>query len=141
MKKLVVFFSQTGNTKKVAGIIAKKLGADLDEIVDRNAKPGERGPSKGEPDISFRKDPSKYDLVVIGSPVWAFGVPPATREYLGKNEFKKVSFFCTYAIFTGMFFRKMKSLSKEPVAKLKVNMKRIDDSGDRIEGFCRQTSA
>ena len=34
MKQLVVYYSRTGNTKKIGQEIATALGADLDEIVD-----------------------------------------------------------------------------------------------------------
>ena len=35
MKKLVVYYSRTGNTKQIGEEIATALGADLDEIVDQ----------------------------------------------------------------------------------------------------------
>jgi flavodoxin len=136
MKKLVVYFSQTGNTKKVAEKVARNLGADIDEIIDKDKK-GQEAMFKKEPiEINFRKDPSKYDLVVIGSPVWAFGVPPATKSYLMKNKFKNVGFFCTFGLMTGLFFHKMKKFSKKPIATLKVYMKKINKSDDKINAFC-----
>ena len=138
MKKLVVYFSQTGNTKKVAGKIAKNLRADLDEIIDRD-KRGEEAMFKKELlEINFKKNPSKYDLVIIGSPVWAFGVPPATKSYMMKNKFKRVAFFCTYALMTGFFFGKMKKFSRKPLATLKVHMKKINQSDEKIRKFCNK---
>lgn len=40
MKTLVVFYSRTGNTKKMAKILAKELHADIDEIVDLKNRKG-----------------------------------------------------------------------------------------------------
>ena len=136
MKTLVAYFSKTGNTKKVAEKIAKELKADIDEIIDKENK-GEEHMMKKEPiPIGYKKDPSKYDLAIIGSPVWAFSLPPAPRSYLSKNKFNKVAFFCTYALMKGRIFGKMKNLSKEPLATLKVHMKRIEESEKKIKEFC-----
>ena len=134
MKILVAYFSQTGNTKKVARQIARKLGADMDEIKEKGKN--DKKPGKDVQEITYKKDPSKYDMVVIGSPVWAFRPPPVTRKYLSENKFRKTAFFCTYGLWTGFFFRGMKSASKEPVAKLKVHMKKVDKPGEKLDEFC-----
>jgi hypothetical protein len=43
-------------------------------------------------------DASLYDLVVVGTPVWARNVSGPVRTYLeqNNNKFKSVAFFCTY---------------------------------------------
>ena len=46
MKKLIIFYSYTGNTRKVAKYMAEKIGADIEEI---------------KTDISYSSD---YDKVV-----------------------------------------------------------------------------
>jgi menaquinone-dependent protoporphyrinogen IX oxidase len=86
--------------------------------------------------ISFKKDPSKYDLVVIGSPVWAFHIPPFTKAYLKKNKFNKVAFFCTYSLMSAFLFPQMRKYSKKPLAKLKVHMTQLNNSDGRIKAFC-----
>ncbi len=140
MKTLVVFYSKTGNTRKVADKIAKNLGADTDEI--RFDEKDFKGPMTKVPaDIGFKKDPSGYDMVVIGSPVWGFSIPAPTKSYLMKNKFKKTGFFCTYGLFTGRLFSQMKGLSMEPVAKLKVHMKKVDDCDGVVEEFCGKINA
>lgn len=42
-------------------------------------------------------DPSLYDLVVIGTPVWAWSVSSPVRAYLMENKarLRQVAFFCT----------------------------------------------
>jgi multimeric flavodoxin WrbA len=45
-----------------------------------------------------KNDVSLYDLVVVGTPVWARNVSGPVRTYLqqNKSKFKNVAFFCTY---------------------------------------------
>ncbi|HWS48845.1 MAG TPA: hypothetical protein VN174_02255 [Candidatus Methanoperedens sp.] len=105
MKTLVVFYSRTGNTKKMGQLIAKKLDADLDEIIDNKNRKGILGFIFGGrdalreylTDISFSKNPSNYDLVIVGTPVWAGSSTPAFRTYLteNKNIIKKAAVFVT----------------------------------------------
>lgn len=71
------------------------------------------------------KDPSGYDLVVVGTPIWAWTVSAPVRAYLSKNrdKLKKVAFFCT-GINRGTTFSEMEALcGKRPVATLLVEEK------------------
>lgn len=105
MKTLVVYYSRTGNTKKVAKIIADKLKADLDEIIDLKNRSGILGfifagrdaVKKNLTKIAFTKNPADYDLVIIGTPVWATTATPAVRTYLSQNKksLNTVAFFTT----------------------------------------------
>lgn len=105
MKTLVVFYSRTGNTKKIAEILAKKLHADIDEIVDLKNRKGVIGFIFGGRDamkqsltkITVSKNPRDYDLVVIGTPIWVGASTPAFRTYLTnyKKDIKKVAVFAT----------------------------------------------
>jgi flavodoxin len=107
-KILVVFYSRSGTTRKVASVLSRMLGADVEEIVDRSARGGPFGyvrslveavrarPSHIAPP---KHDASAYDLVVIGSPVWAGTVSSPVRAYLYANleGLKRVAFFCCFA--------------------------------------------
>lgn len=106
MKILTVFYSRTGTTKKVAEELSKRLKSDTEEIIDLTDRSGIKGWLIGGRDAKKEKltkikptknDPSKYDLVVIGTPIWAWTVTPAVRTYLANNKskIKKVAFFCT----------------------------------------------
>jgi flavodoxin len=105
MKILVVFYSKTGNTRRVGEEIAKSLDADIDEIIDLKNRKGIMGwirsgrdEMKGyQTEVKTEKDPGKYDLVVVGTPVWAWASTPAVRAYITnfKNKFKKVAVFST----------------------------------------------
>ena len=88
MSVCIVYHSETGNTKKVAEHVAKVTGAALIPVRDlanysrigrylvgaRKARAGEK--SDIEP---ARIDVSAYDLVVVGSPVWAWRPTPGAN--------------------------------------------------------------
>lgn len=106
MKILVTYYSRTKNTERVAKEIQKSLNCDIEEIKDSENYSGMIGylkgayhamrsiPAKIKP---IEKDPSEYDLVIVGTPVWASTMAPAILTYLKENKekFKDVSFFCT----------------------------------------------
>ena len=98
-KKLVVFFSYTGNTKKIAESIQKKLNCDILEI--KPVKPystdyqtvvdeeQNNESSKKKPEIqSIDKDLSQYDEIIVGSPVWWYTIAPVIRTFLLENDLK-----------------------------------------------------
>ena len=108
-KILVLYYSQTGNTKAVAEEIANRLGADIEEIVavnpydndfqatiDRCKQEKEQGVL---PDINpVKADISKYDVVFIGYPVWFGTYAPPVTAFLSKVDLsgKKIVPFCTF---------------------------------------------
>jgi flavodoxin len=107
MKCLVVYYTRTGKTKFVAEAIAAQLGADLEEIIDVKKRGGAIGWINGGKDASRKslteiaptqKTTGDYDLVVIGTPIWAWSPTPAFRTYVSKNSLagKKVALFYTF---------------------------------------------
>ncbi|MFH0830044.1 MAG: flavodoxin [Candidatus Aenigmatarchaeota archaeon] len=145
MRTLVAYYSRTGNTRKVAGEIAKELKADLDEIVDKKSRKGPIGWLRAGRDamrgshtpFEIRKDPKNYNVVIVGTPVWAFTVVPAVRAYLAKNRPKKVAFFCTCGGNPGKAFVEMEKLAGKPVATLVMDEKKLDDRAN-VTAFCRK---
>lgn len=106
MRSLVVYYSRTGNTRLVAEKIAQDLDADIEEIIDKKDRGGIIGFIKGGLDAGRKKDteieependPADYDLVVVGTPVWAATVCPAIRTWLQRygKTLKDVGFFLT----------------------------------------------
>ena len=105
MKILVVFYSKSGHTKKVAENLAKSLKADMDEIVDLKDRSGIKSCILGGRDgmkgslteIKTKKNPANYDLVILGTPIWAGNSTPAARTYVTKfkNKIKKLVIFVT----------------------------------------------
>jgi flavodoxin len=106
MQVLVVYYSRSGNTKKVGVDISKELQCDREELVDTAKRSGIIGwINSGRQARSgavtklmpLKNDPSKYDMVIIGTPVWASNMSIPVRTYLteNKDKLKNVAFFCT----------------------------------------------
>lgn len=94
MKCLVVYYSRTGITRAVAHYVAEALGADVEDLIDTKNRKGPLGFVIAGKDAALKKfvpieppkhDPAGYDLVVIGSPVWANTMSSAVRAYLTEH--------------------------------------------------------
>ena len=108
-KVLVLYYSQTNNTKLVAEEIANKVGADIEEIRVVNPYDGdfqatiERCLQEREqgvlPEIKPLKSKiAKYGIVFIGYPVWFGTVAPPVETLLNNIDLsgKIVVPFCTF---------------------------------------------
>ncbi|MFW9985430.1 MAG: flavodoxin family protein [Candidatus Odinarchaeota archaeon] len=105
MKRLVIYYSRTGTTKRIGEKIAASLVADLDEILDQKSRKGVIGWLRAGRDsqtdkmteIKVQKNPNDYDMIIIGTPIWANNFTPAVRTYLTQFSLKgkKVAFFTT----------------------------------------------
>jgi flavodoxin len=106
MKTLIVYYSKTGQTEKVALDLAKNLDAETEKIIDQTKRSGILGWIFGGRDAMKKKfteigtptkNPADFDLVIFGSPIWAWTIVPAIRTYLEKykKDFKNCAFFCT----------------------------------------------
>ncbi len=106
MKTLVVYYSRTGVTRKVARMIADRLSCDLEQIEEERNRKGmvaylwssyEAFREKTPPIKQAGQDPAAYDLVVIGTPMWAWKMASPVRSYLAQKEasLPAVAFFCT----------------------------------------------
>jgi flavodoxin len=102
---LVVYYSMTGVTRGVGEDIAEALGADLSEVFDarprtgwsRYVQAGVESVCRGLPAIRWERDPSDYELVVLGSPAWAGTMASPMRSYLFVHgrRLHEVAVFCT----------------------------------------------
>jgi flavodoxin len=152
MKSLVVFYSRSGNTKKIGLEIAQILKADTEEIIDLKNRKGAIGFITGGFAGVFKRqtkikqvslNPLNYDLLVIGSPIWAGNMTPAIRKFLSqldKEKLKKIAFFCTCSNSNGKCFSDMKKLSKHPLAALEIKDKKVktDEYKDLVSSFCEK---
>ena len=109
VKALVVYYSQTSNTKTVAEEIANRLGADIKEIqavkpydgdfqatISRSMKDRQDGvkPEIKPLDVDF----SKYDVIFLGYPIWFGTYAPPVETFLEQVDLsgKKIVPFCTF---------------------------------------------
>jgi flavodoxin len=107
MKTSIIYYSYSGNTRGIAEEIEKACGGDLVEVKSKEhyskltaytkgvyrAMKGECDPI--EPEII---DVSASDLIVIGTPVWAYKATPAINaaiDALKGCEGKKAVIFAT----------------------------------------------
>ena len=108
LKKLVIFYSLDGNTKLVAETIAGAIGAGLLQLKPKNEIKargllkyflgGMQVIFKKKPELlPLEKNPVDYDLIFIGSPVWASSYTPAVNSFFSncKLSGKKIAVFCT----------------------------------------------
>jgi len=138
MKVLVVYYSRSGHTRQAAEMLAEKLSADLQELVDRSSRKGLIGWLKSGRDAVKEKEaelaplerrPEDYDLIVVGTPVWASHPAPAVRTFLAAHDLtgKRAAFFCTMSARGGEeTFEIMKGLLSdgEPVGTLALAVKK-----------------
>jgi len=136
VKILIVFYSRTGRTKKASETLASCLrsgGADVavEELREKKNRSGIVGWFSAGKDALFKKrteiepigvNVKEFDIVLIGTPVWAFTATPAVSCFLERHgtEIKKVAFFCTMRSSGDIgAFKRMEQLSgKTPIASL-----------------------
>ena len=149
MKILVAYYSRTEKTKKVAEYIKKELGADIEEIVPVKGYSGKVGYARGcvdaprgkTPEIKpIKSNPSDYDLVIIGTPVWCFTMASPVLTYIreNKDKFKDVAFFAT-AGSTGMesTLKDMETESKKPLNSFYLTKLDINKFENKVDEFIK----
>src|SRR3989339_377766 len=108
MKTLIVYYSRTGITKKVGENLSFWLKAKKEEVVDEKNRKGPIGYVIAGKDATNKKltkisrqewDPKEFNMIIIGTPVWAWTVTPAIRTYIEQYKDvlkeKELAFFCT----------------------------------------------
>ena len=150
-KTLVLYYSQTGNTKAVADEIAQKLDADIEEIVAVNPYDGDfqatidRCKQEREqgilPDIQpIEADLADYDVIFLGYPVWFGTYAPPVATFLNNVDLrgKKIVPFCTFG--SGGLESSVKDLTeKQPNAEILpgygVRAARMDAMPNEVDYF------
>jgi flavodoxin len=103
MKTLIVFYSRTSTTKKIVEDLARRMGADIEELIDKKNRTGAIGYIFSGKDamkeleteiVETKKSVEEYDLLIIATPIWAGKMTPAIRTYINRNvgKLKKVAF-------------------------------------------------
>ena len=153
-KMLVLYYSQTSNTKSVAQEIATRLGADREEIVavqpydgdfqatiERSIQEREQGVT---PEIQpLTADIAKYDVIFIGYPIWFGTYAPPIATFLNQVDLKgkKLVPFCTFG--SGGLESSVKDLSeKQPNAEILpgygVRAARLETMPKEIDQFLKE---
>jgi len=150
MNALVVYYSRTGTTRKVADKLASLLKCVSEEIHDTKNRKGVLGFLSAGSDATSKKltklatvnnDPASFDIVIIGTPKWNRRLSTPIRTYLTtyKDRFKKVAFFCTYQYTDADPFEEMELIcGKAPVTTLRLHRKReveADQYMKKVEEF------
>jgi len=107
VKTLIVYYSRTGTTRKLAQALADAFGADISEIRCDRYGPGPfRYLRAGYDSVKANLPPIDmpqtrfldYDLVLIGGPIWtSYPALPIRALLAGKPELpERVGLFLTY---------------------------------------------
>ena len=152
-KVLVLYYSQTSNTKTVAQEIATRLNADIEEItlvepydtafqatIDRCKADRDKGIL---PEIKpLKSNVADYDWIFIGYPIWFGTYAPPIASLLDKIDLsdKWVVPFCTFG--SGGLESSVKDLTeKQPNAKIMpgygVRAARMDAMPKEVEHFLK----
>lgn len=152
-RTLIVYYSRTGNTKRAALELARKLDADVEELTDRKSRRGLFGYLRSgleaaldrEGDIAPpTRDPAEYDVVVLGTPTWNAAVSSPMRTYLRGHlrGAKALAFFCTCGgTGSARVLRQMTELAggRQPVAAMVLRERDLSggNADPKIDRFAR----
>ena len=122
-RKIIIYFTYTGNTKKIAEKIKEKLNCDILEIktvipyskdYDTVVNDEQNSESSNHlPEIqNLNIDLSNYDEIILGTPVWWYRPVPAIRKFLTQNDLsgKIIKPYATNAGWLGKTFKEIKAL-------------------------------
>ncbi|MFO7797401.1 MAG: flavodoxin family protein [Promethearchaeati archaeon] len=153
MNTLVVYYTRTGNTKKMAEEIAAKLDAELDEIIDKTKRSGfvrwfysgyQAVREKLTEIEDMEKDPSNYGLIILGTPTWAGKMTPALRTYITryKDQLNKVAILITSSGKKGdpLIESISEFCGKDPIATAHIIQKEIEEDKyqEKIDQFVQE---
>ncbi|MBO4243314.1 MAG: hypothetical protein J5883_08555 [Clostridiales bacterium] len=98
MKSLIVFFSRTGNTRKIADKLSLITGSEKEDV--------EEGKDTG--------DIKDYPVIFLLSPVWDGRLPGPVRSYVAKRDWrgKKIYPLITNGGLMGSIYPEIISLCK-----------------------------
>jgi len=144
MKILVVYFSRTGHTGRMAKEIARRCEADIEAIQELSRDDSwwagwrARWQAMCRADVQIQRpsrNPARYDLVIIGAPVGKTGVAAPVRSYVRQYQerFRQVAFFCAEGGDADQrgFDELARLCARQPVATFAVDRKGLPPSAHR----------
>lgn len=151
-KRLVVFYSLEGNTKMVAQAIAKAVEGDLLELKPLKdvASSGFMRYVWGGKQVLFKEkpplqpldiNPQEYDLIFLGTPVWAGSYAPAIRSFLEQFSIsgKRIALFSCYGGQAGKTYDNIKKEipDNQFVGEIGFKEPRSNDKQSQLERACQ----
>lgn len=128
---LIVYYSRSGNSRKIAYELKDLLNCHIDEIKDLKNRKGIGGFIKGGRDalkenitsINYENNLShKYSKLILCGPIWAANISPALRTYIlsNKKKFPKEIFYVSVYGGSGeeKYHEKMEEIFKGSITKL-----------------------
>ncbi|TYT24002.1 flavodoxin [Dictyoglomus thermophilum] len=94
---LIIYYSWSGNTRKIARIIQKEVGGDMVEIIPENPYPSSYNATveqaKKEIKMDYKppiktkiEDIEKYDIIFVGTPNWWSTIAPPVATFLTQHN-------------------------------------------------------
>lgn len=141
-KKIIVYFSYSNNTRTIAKMIQEKLNCDILEIKtvipysndyqtvvndEHNSEASNYLPKIEPINVDF----SKYDEIILGTPVWWYRPAPAIRTFLTRNDLsnKTIIPFATNAGWLGRTFVEIKKMCPNSTVEKEMNI--VFNANDR----------
>ncbi|PMQ01971.1 MAG: flavodoxin [Dictyoglomus sp. NZ13-RE01] len=105
---LIAYYSWSGNTRKIAELIHKKIDGNLFEIIPEKEYPSsywvvvEQAKKEIQagfkPKLKYKIDLEKYEIVFLGTPNWWSTIAPPVATFLTEYDFsgKIIAPFCTH---------------------------------------------
>lgn len=136
MKAIIIYYSYSGNTRRVAEQLGTAIGADLAEI--QTVKPytgsyddvvdqGQREVNSGFcPEIQpLDLDLEQYDTIILGTPVWWYTFAPAMNSFLRSADLfgKTVYPFATNGGWLGHTFSDLRNACRGASVQAGLNIR------------------
>lgn len=156
MKKALIYYSLEGNTQYVAEKITEQLDVDVYKIKPKKEYPtgtfskflwGGKSVVMGDtPELEpYDFNPNQYDLIIIGTPIWASSYAPPIKTFLNENTFKdkKIALYtCSGGGDTKKCLDKFReSLNESEIvstlALVNPKSKKADANDEKIVSFCQ----
>lgn len=131
MKTLVVYYSQSGNTEKIAKKVAETTGADIELLETVKPYTGDYqkivSDAQDEVENDYQRPikPLKhnirdYDRIIVGTPTWWYKMSSPVLTFLSTNDFhgKVVVPFMTNAGWPGTVIKDMTRVAEKNGAKV-----------------------
>lgn len=151
---LIIYFSHSGNTQRIAELIENNIGADM--LVIEAVQPYPEGfqaavdemsrQNKGKILPDFKQvsiDPQQYNRIFFGYPVWDSRLPPIVRTFLRDHNFNGCTIipFNTHKGFgTGKSVNEIKEFAAGAKVKdaLSINEKEIESAASIVKTWLKE---